>query len=126
MTHGGKLQATRTADTEVFYMAGRQLAALSRRLREAGWALETPVNVVSRAGCSDQLASDHTVLSLGEAALLHVGRPAVVTVGVGAEPLAAHAGSRQASTEHTTATTAARQLAGTRLDLATNRAAVTP
>lgn len=122
MTHGGKLQATRTADTEVFYMAGRQLAALSRRLREAGWAVETPVNVVSRAGCTDQLASDHTVLSLGEAALLHAGRPAVVTVGVGAEPLGAPAGSKQA----TTADAAPTQLLGTGLDLAMNRAAVTP
>jgi uroporphyrin-III C-methyltransferase len=126
MTHGGKLQATRTADTEVFYMAGRQLAALSRRLREAGWAAETAVNVVSRAGCADQLASDHTALSLGEAALLHAGRPAVVTVGIGAEPLAAQAGSAQASAAHTAAATPATQLPAAGLDLANNRAAITP
>lgn len=87
MTRSGALQAGRTADTEVFYMAGRQLATLSRRLREAGWVDDTPVSVVSRAGCADQLASDHTVRSLGEAALLHAGRPTVVTVGVGAAPL---------------------------------------
>src|SRR5580765_966617 len=50
MTRAGELVATRGADTEVFYMAGRQLAALSRRLVAAGWAPETPVAVVSRAG----------------------------------------------------------------------------
>lgn len=87
MTRSGDLQATRSADTEVFYMAGRQLGALSRQLREAGWAADTPVSVVSRAACTDQLASDHQVASLGEASLLHAGRPTVVTVGVGAAPL---------------------------------------
>ncbi|MES1164088.1 MAG: uroporphyrinogen-III C-methyltransferase, partial [Rhizobacter sp.] len=50
MTREGRLQAARTADTEVFYMAGRQLAKLGRRLLEAGWPADTPVNVVSRAG----------------------------------------------------------------------------
>jgi uroporphyrin-III C-methyltransferase len=84
MTKTGELRATRTADTEVFYMAGRQLGALSRRLVDAGWAAETPVFVVSRAGWPDQMASDHSVTSLAEAALLHSGRPTVVTVGVGA------------------------------------------
>jgi uroporphyrin-III C-methyltransferase len=84
MTKTGELHATRTADTEVFYMAGRQLGALSRRLVDAGWAAETPVLVVSRAGWADQIASDHNVASLAEAALLHSGRPTVVTVGVGA------------------------------------------
>jgi uroporphyrin-III C-methyltransferase len=83
-----ELGARRSADTEVFYMAGRQLGALARRLRAAGWAAETAVCVVSRAGCADQLASDHTVASLAEACVLHAGRPAVVTVGVGAEPVA--------------------------------------
>ena len=87
MTRAGELQATRTADTEVFYMAGRQLGALSRRLRDAGWADTTAAQVVSRAGCADELATAHTVATLGEAALLHSGRPAVVIVGVGAEPL---------------------------------------
>ena len=85
MTRAGELQATRTADTEVFYMAGRQLAALGRRLREAGWPTLTPVAVASRAGWPDQIASDHTVGTLAQAALLHSGRPTVVTVGVGAE-----------------------------------------
>ena len=85
MTRAGELQATRTADTEVFYMAGRQLAALGRRLREAGWPADTAVAVVSRAGWPDQIGSDHTVGTLAQAALLHSGRPTVVTVGVGAE-----------------------------------------
>ena len=40
--------------------------------------------MVSRAGWPDQLASDHTVATLGRAALLHAGRPTVVTVGAGA------------------------------------------
>ncbi|WP_428423524.1 uroporphyrinogen-III C-methyltransferase [Methylibium sp.] len=87
MTRTGELQATRTADTEVFYMAGRQLAALSHRLRGAGWAPDTPVCVVSRAGCVDQLSSDHSVATLMEASVLHTGRPAVVAVGVGARAL---------------------------------------
>jgi uroporphyrin-III C-methyltransferase len=47
------------------------------------------VLVVSRAGWPDQMASDHNVASLAEAALLHSGRPTVVTVGVGAAPVAA-------------------------------------
>ncbi len=84
MTKTGELRATRTADTEVFYMAGRQLGALSRRLADAGWTADTPVLVVSRAGWPDQIASHHSVASLAEAALLHSGRPTVVTVGVGA------------------------------------------
>jgi uroporphyrin-III C-methyltransferase len=88
MTRSGEMTATRTADTEVFYMAGRQLGALGRRLRQAGWPAATPVLVVSRAGWPDQLASDHRVGALAEAALLHAGRPTVVTVGVGATPIA--------------------------------------
>jgi uroporphyrin-III C-methyltransferase len=88
MTREGDLQAARSADTEVFYMAGRQLGALSRRLLQAAWPADTPVLVVSRAGWPDQLASDHDAASLAEAALLHSGRPTVVTVGVGARPVA--------------------------------------
>ena len=99
MTRSGDLQALRSADTEVFYMAGRQLAALSRQLRDTGWAADTPVCVVSRAGCPDQLASDHQVASLGEASLLHAGRPTVVTVGVGAAPLVAAATSGEFLTD---------------------------
>jgi len=95
MTRAGELLATRSADTEVFYMAGRQLAALARRLRDAGWPAETPVCVVSRAGCPDQLSSDHRVATLAEASVLHSGRPAVVTVGVGAAALP-HVAARQA------------------------------
>ncbi len=89
MTREGQLQARRSADTEVFYMAGKQLAALSRRLLAAGWLAETPVSVVSRAGWPDQLHSDHTVESLARAAMLHAGRPSVVTVGAGAVALQA-------------------------------------
>jgi len=84
MTREGRLEAGRHADTEVFYMAGRQLAQLGRRLRAAGWPEDTPVNVVSRAGWPDQLASDHALAGLAQAALLHAGRPTVVVVGAGA------------------------------------------
>ena len=88
MTREGSLHATRSADTEVFYMAGKQLAALARRLRAAGWSDDTPASVVSRAGWPDPLHSDHTVASLARAAMLHAGRPTVVTVGAGAAALA--------------------------------------
>lgn len=87
MTEERELRASRRADTEVFYMAGRQLAALSQRLREAGWPADTPVLVTSRAGWPDQQHSDHTVATLPAASALHAGRPAVVTVGVGAQTL---------------------------------------
>ena len=60
---------------------------LSRRLAEAGWPSETPVCVVSRAGWPDQLVSEHDVGTLSAACVLHAGRPAVVTVGVGARPV---------------------------------------
>lgn len=88
MTREGEMRADRTADTEVFYMAGRQLAQLSRRLRDAGWPADTPTLVVSRAGCADSLSSEHPLRDLAGAALLHAGRPAVVTVGVGARAVA--------------------------------------
>jgi uroporphyrin-III C-methyltransferase len=87
MTREGELRASRSADTEVFYMAGRQLAALSRRLRSAGWPAETPVLVVSRAGWPDALESRHRVDALHDATVLHAGRPTVVTVGAGATPI---------------------------------------
>jgi len=89
MTRSGPLQAARTADTEVFYMAGRQLAALGRCLANAGWPMDTPVLVVSRAGWPDQCVSEHRVASLNEASMLHMGRPAIVTVGVGATAVVA-------------------------------------
>ena len=84
VTREGDLTAGRRADTEVFYMAGRKLAELSRRLLAAGWDSDTPVQVVSRALWPDQIATDHTVAGLAAASVLHAGRPAVVTVGVGA------------------------------------------
>jgi uroporphyrin-III C-methyltransferase len=88
MTRSGRLQdgqlAQGHADTEVFYMAGRQLGALGRALRDAGWAADTPVCVVSRAGWPDAVVSSHAMDQLGSAAVLHAGRPTVVTVGVGA------------------------------------------
>jgi len=64
MTAERELRASKRADTEVFYMAGRQLAELSRRLQEAGWAGDAPASVVSRAGWPDQLHSDHSVATL--------------------------------------------------------------
>ena len=94
MTREGTLRASRSADTEVFYMAGKQLAALSRRLLAAGWSADTPASVVSRAGWPDQLHSDHRVDGLARATVLHAGRPTVVTVGAGAAPLAAPDGHR--------------------------------
>jgi uroporphyrin-III C-methyltransferase len=97
MTRSGDLVAARSADTEVFYMAGRQLAALSRRLLAAGWPPATPVAVVSRAGWPDQHGSDHRVETLPEAVVLHGGRPTVVIVGVGASPLGARDGSADAT-----------------------------
>jgi uroporphyrin-III C-methyltransferase len=84
MTKSGALQSGRHADTEVFYMAGRQLGALGRSLRQSGWPADTPVCVVSRAGWPDMLASDHALSDLAAAAVLHAGRPTVVTVGAGA------------------------------------------
>jgi uroporphyrin-III C-methyltransferase len=91
MSRDGELRASRNADTEVFYMAGRQLGALARRLVKAGWPAHTPVLVVSQAGRPDQLASDHRVATLAAASVLHAGRPTVVTVGAGAAPVAARA-----------------------------------
>lgn len=88
MTRAGELQGQRSADTEVFYMAGKQLAALSKHLLDAGWPATTAVSVVSRAGWPDQLHSDHCIDTLAHASLLHSGRPTVVTVGAGAAALA--------------------------------------
>ena len=88
MTRQGLLQTGRHADTEVFYMAGRQLGALGRGLLQAGWPDGTPVCVVSRAGWPDALCSDHALHELAAAAVLHAGRPTVVTVGAGARALA--------------------------------------
>ncbi|HET7792611.1 MAG TPA: uroporphyrinogen-III C-methyltransferase [Rhizobacter sp.] len=87
MTRSGDIHATRTADTEVFYMAGKQLAALSRQLIDAGWPGDAPASVVSRAGWPDALHSEHCVQELAQASLLHAGRPTIVTVGAGARAL---------------------------------------
>ncbi len=87
MTHDSGLTVGRHADTEVFYMAGKQLGALARRLVAAGWPEDVPVSVVSRAGWPDELASDHSLASLGQAAMLHAGRPTVVVVGAGARKI---------------------------------------
>lgn len=87
MTRDGVLRATRSADTEVYYMAGRQLAALSRQLVAAGWGPQVTCCVVSRAGCSDECVTEHRVADLAQATLWHAGRPAVVTVGAGATPV---------------------------------------
>ena len=87
MSREGAIVPTHSADTEVFYMGGKQLAALGRRLRAAGWRAETPVGVVSRAGWPDQLHSDHTIGTLAQATVLHAGRPTVITVGAGAATL---------------------------------------
>jgi uroporphyrin-III C-methyltransferase len=89
MTRTLDLHATRSADTEVFYMAGKQLDSLGAQLLGAGWEPDTPVWVVSRAGWPDQLASSHRVSDLAQAAQLHEGRPTVVTVGAGARPVSA-------------------------------------
>lgn len=88
MTQQGQLTAGWHADTEVFYMAGRQLGQLGRALRAAGWAPDTAVSVVSRAGWPDCMASEHTLQELGAAAVLHASRPTVVTVGAGAQAVA--------------------------------------
>ena len=82
----GATPASHSADTEVFYMAGRQLATLSRQLMATGWPAATPTSVVSSAGCVDSLHSAHPLAELGQAAMLHQGRPTVVIVGVGASP----------------------------------------
>ncbi|MFM2052796.1 MAG: uroporphyrinogen-III C-methyltransferase [Pseudomonadota bacterium] len=88
MTRTGELQARRSADTEVFYMAGRQLASLAGRLAEVGWPADMPVTVISRAGWPDERSSRHTVATLADADAPHGGRPTLVLVGAGARPVA--------------------------------------
>jgi uroporphyrin-III C-methyltransferase len=84
MTRTGELRSSRSADTEVFYMAGRQLPALAVQLVAAGWPADTVASAVSRAGWADQRHSTHTLATLTEAAALHEGRPTVLIVGAGA------------------------------------------
>ena len=100
--------ARRGADTEVFYMAGKRLAALSRRLAAAGWPSDTPACVVSRAGWPDMLASEHTAGNLASASVLHAGRPMVVTVGAGARRVAGTTPAAGAANGRTTAADPAR------------------
>ncbi|WP_374593424.1 uroporphyrinogen-III C-methyltransferase [Aquabacterium sp.] len=90
MTRTGDLHATRTADTEVYYMAGKQLGELAQRLQDAGWPADTPVSAVSRAGWADQLNSQHTLATLAQASAVHAGRPTAVVVGVGATDVGSH------------------------------------
>ena len=111
MTREGVMHASRSADTEVFYMAGMRLAALSRHLLAAGWPAGTPVSVVSRAGWPDQLHSDHELLHLAGAAMVHAGRPTVVTVGAGAAPLDA---AEKVAAVHRTAHDPAQRVARTK------------
>ncbi|MEY8689890.1 MAG: uroporphyrinogen-III C-methyltransferase [Leptothrix sp. (in: b-proteobacteria)] len=84
MTQAGELEARRSADTEVFYMAGRQLDHLAHKLREVGWPDETPALVVSRAGWPDQRISFHRLDHLADAVAQHAGQPTIVTIGAGA------------------------------------------
>ena len=93
MTRTGDLQCGmgpgQRADTEVFYMAGRQLAPLAKGLLDAGWPGETEVSVVSRAGWPDMRHTVHTVATLDEASAIHAGRPTLVIVGAGATEIPA-------------------------------------
>ena len=93
MTRTGDLQCGmgpgQRADTEVFYMAGRQLAPLAKGLSDAGWAPDTDVSVVSRAGWPDMRHTVHTVATLDEASAIHAGRPTLVIVGAGATEIPA-------------------------------------
>lgn len=84
MTRTGDLHASRSADTEVFYMAGKQLGSIGAQLQAAGWSADTPVLAVSRAGWPDQLMSEHHVGTLGAASAVHASRPTIVIVGAGA------------------------------------------
>ena len=112
MTHDVGLRAGRHSDTEVFYMAGKQLAALSRSLLQAGWPAETPALVVSRAGWPDELVSDHAVGALAGATVLHSGRPTVVTVGAGAVAVGARAAPRAGTTASPARLQRRRKIAG--------------
>jgi uroporphyrin-III C-methyltransferase len=113
MAQEGAIAAERPrADTEVFYMAGRQLPALSRRLRAAGWAADAPCCVVSNAGAADALASQHRLADLAAAAVLHAGRPLVVTLGVGAEAVASLAPAASGSIQAKARPEAAPKIAG--------------
>jgi uroporphyrin-III C-methyltransferase len=87
MTRDGAPAAEHRADTEVFYMASRQLGALRQRLRNSGWSADTPVSVVSSIGWPEQTATDHRLDELADAHAVHGGKPTLVIVGVGATPV---------------------------------------
>lgn len=93
MTRTGDVHACRSADTEVFYMAGQKLAHLAELLQQAGWPDDTPVLAVSCAGSTDARHSEHRLAGLCEASAVHAGRPTVVIVGAGATAV-------QACSEH--------------------------
>ncbi|HEU4460000.1 MAG TPA: uroporphyrinogen-III C-methyltransferase [Methylibium sp.] len=78
-----------SGDTEVYYMAGRQLEAITRHLIDAGWPADAPCCVTSRAGWPDARSSEHRVAGLAEAHALHAGRPTIVVVGAGARAVVA-------------------------------------
>lgn len=94
MTRELSLSPERLGETQVFYMAGRQLGELACHLLAQGWHQNTGVSVVSRAGWPDQCATEHTLGDLKAACVLHAGRPTVVTIGVGAMAVAQLANSR--------------------------------
>lgn len=89
MTRSGEVQGCRSADTEVFYMAGQKLAILAEQLLQVGWSVETPVLLVSDAGTRQEQASEATVGRLASAGERHAGRPTIVIVGAGARPVLA-------------------------------------
>ena len=66
-------------------------AALARTAAEtlAGARNVAVVSGPLRAGWPDELASDHRLAGLAEAAVLHAGRPTVVVVGAGAGKITA-------------------------------------
>lgn len=93
MTAQNELKVGRRADTEVFYMASQQLAALGPQLMAAGWPADATVCAVSRAGWPDARVSEHALHDLAQAGSLHAGRPTVVTVGIGAQAVRSAAAS---------------------------------
>jgi uroporphyrin-III C-methyltransferase len=84
MTRDGAPPKSRRADTEVFYMASRQIDALRSRLLADGWPATTPVIVVSHVGWPDQVVSDHVLRDMSCASSRHAGGPTLVIVGTGA------------------------------------------
>ena len=87
MTQRGRAAApARSADTEVFYMAGRSSARCRAACAPPAGRPTRRSCVVSRAGWPDQLASEHRVDTLAAGrACCTPGGPTVVTVGAGAE-----------------------------------------